>query len=978
MPSLSRIDELRRLLADLRGPALWQQLDQLAEHRALRELVEQQFPHLSRAPAMDRRGFLRFAAAAVGGTGLSACSGPPPERIVPQQRLPETTVPGKPVFYASTLTQAGSGIGVLVETHGNRPTKIEGNPGHPSSLGATGIHAQAAIMDLWDPDRSPMILRGGTEVGAWNGVLAEFAKIRQAGGDGLRLMTPSIASPTLRAQIETLLDELPGARWHRHDAVDLSAAAEGARIAFGQALQPQYRLDRAELIALFDADLLAQGPGHLRHARDFAKRREPPQMNRLYVAEPSPTPSGSLADHRLPIGGERVAELVRLLAAKLGIGDTGAALDPTAERWIAVLAEDLRAAGPAALVAAGPAQPPSVHALVWAINHRLGAVGHTLQFIAAPRQGEPYATLLSDMEDGKVETLLMLDVNPAYDAPQSARFAEALQRIPRSVHSGLYTDETARLSHWHIPLAHALECWSDAEAHDGSASLQQPMIAPLYGARPAHEILAALRGDPRPQARDIVQAHWRQRLGDAGFDTRWHDSLRQGLIEGTAAATLRPALRELDLQWPPPLPGPVLEIRPDPTLWDGRQANNAWLQELPKPIALNTWGNLAWVGARLAQQYDIENGDVLRLSTNGVSIEIAALVLSGQAQDSLTVHLGHGRRAAGRIASDVGVDVAALRPADGAWRSAPLKIEKTGERRILARVQTQDDMEGREPVRRATLAEYRQHDGALVEDETPQHSFYDANPPQTREPGKPAWGMSVDLNACLGCMNCTIACQSENNIPTVGREQVDLGRAMHWIRVDRYFEGPAETPEILSQPVPCMHCEHAPCELVCPVGATVHDDEGLNVQVYNRCVGTRFCGNNCPYSVRRFNFLQYADRDTESLRGGRNPDVTVRSRGVMEKCSFCIQRISAARIQAENEGREIGDGEVVTACQSACPTQAITFGNIADKDSAVSKKKASPRNYDLLAELNTRPRTSYLARLRNPNPALETSGEDQA
>ena len=342
------------------------------------------------------------------------------------------------------------------------------------------------------------------------------------------------------------------------------------------------------------------------------------------------------------------------------------------------------------------------------------------------------------------------------------------------------------------------------------------------------------------------------------------------------------------------------------------------------------------------------------------------------------INFSNGRRAAGRIASDVGVDVAALRPADGAWRSAPLKIEKTGERRILARVQTQDDMEGREPVRRATLAEYRQHDGALVEDETPQHSFYDANPPQTREPGKPAWGMSVDLNACLGCMNCTIACQSENNIPTVGREQVDLGRAMHWIRVDRYFEGPAETPEILSQPVPCMHCEHAPCELVCPVGATVHDDEGLNVQVYNRCVGTRFCGNNCPYSVRRFNFLQYADRDTESLRGGRNPDVTVRSRGVMEKCSFCIQRISAARIQAENEGREIGDGEVVTACQSACPTQAITFGNIADKDSAVSKKKASPRNYDLLAELNTRPRTSYLARLRNPNPALETSGEDQA
>lgn len=978
MPSLNRMDELRRLLADLRGPALWQRLDQLADHEALRGLVEQQFPHLSQAPSMDRRGFLRFAAAAVGSAGLSACGGPPPEHIVPQQRLPEMTVPGKPVFYASTLSHAGSGIGVLVETHGNRPTKIEGNPAHPSSLGATGIHAQAAIMDLWDPDRAPLILRGGREVGAWNGVLAEFAAIRQAGGDGLRLLTPTLASPTLRAQIETLLTELPGARWHRHDAVDLSAPVEGARIAFGQALLPQYHLDRAQLVALFDADLLAQGPGHLRHARDFAKRREPPPMNRLYVAEPSPTPSGSLADHRLPIAGVHIATLLRALAGKLGIGGAGPTLDPAAERWIAVLAEDLRAAGPTALVAAGPAQPPAVHALVWAINQRLGTIGETLRFIAAPRLGEPYAALLSDMEDGKVETLLMLDVNPVYDAPQAERFGAALPRVARSVHSGLYTDETARRSHWHVPLAHALECWSDAEAHDGSASLQQPMIAPLYGARSAHDILAALLGDPRPQARDIVQSYWRQRLGESDFDERWRNGLRRGLIAGTAAAPVSPGLRELDLQWPPPLPGPVLEIRPDPTLWDGRQANNAWLQELPKPVALNTWGNTAWVGARLAQQYDIESGDVLRLSTNGAHIEIPALVLAGQAADSITVHLGHGRREAGRIASGVGVDVTALRPADGAWRSAPLKIEKTGERRMLSRVQTQDGMEGREPVRRATLDRYAEREGALIEDETPQHSFYDANPPTTREPGKPAWGMSVDLNACLGCMNCTIACQSENNIPTVGPEQVELGRAMHWMRVDRYFEGPVESLEILSQPVPCMHCEHAPCELVCPVGATVHDDEGLNVQVYNRCVGTRFCGNNCPYSVRRFNFLQYADRDTESLRGGRNPDVTVRSRGVMEKCSFCIQRISAARIQAENEGRAIGDGEVVTACQSACPTQAITFGNIADADSAVSRQKASPRHYDLLAELNTRPRTGYLARLRNPNPALETSGEDEA
>jgi len=977
------METLRVQLNDARGMRYWRALDELVEQPAFRRQLREAVPQLSvLEPALDRRAFLKLLGASLAMAGLTACSGPPPEQIVPWVRQPEGMPPSLPQFYATTLSCAGDVVGVLVETHQGRPGKIEGNPTHPASLGATDAMLQAAVLELWDPDRSQAPMRGGV-VATWRDFFAESAVLTARftqDGRGLRVLSGRIDSPTLAAQREQLLKHFPGAHWHQYEAIDGSHALAGAQLAFGAPLQPVYRFDRAATIVALEADFLASLPGHLRYARDFAQQRKPgagrATMSRLYALEATPTLTGANADHAWPLASARIGAFARELAVALGVAAAPAGPSSgIAPRRVRAIADDLRAHRGASLLLAGPSQPPHVHALVHLINQTLGNVGHTVDYLEPLAPPDPATeslpALVEAMASGAVDTLLVLDGNPAYAAPTDLRFAELLRKVPHGIHLGLYRDETARACAWHLPRSHALEAWSDARAWDGTTSLVQPVIAPLYDARSTHEVLAVLLGSDTTRGRDIVRATWRAQLGsEVGNDTKWQRSLRNGVIAVDAPAPHHPNASATFLAaWPSvSTPADTLELlfRPDPTVWDGRYANNAWLQECPKSLSQLTWSNAAMLGPALAAERGVKNGDVIELRVGDRRVRAPVWIMPGQAPRSVTVPLGYGRRHAGHVGRRLGFDAYVLRRAAAPWHEDGLTLVATGEHVELATTQQHHAMEGRAPVQAATLAQFLDDPHFAQAKSAPPPSLYPERPH-----GEYRWGMSIDLNSCIGCNACTIACQAENNIPVVGAEEVRRGREMHWIRVDRYYGGHPSAPLTLHQPVPCMMCEDAPCELVCPVGATVHDLEGLNVQVYNRCVGTRFCSNNCPYKVRRFNFLQYADLTSKGLQAQRNPDVTVRNRGVMEKCTYCIQRIETAHIAADKEDRRISDGEVLTACQAVCPTRAITFGNIADPASAVSREKASPRNYTLLEELNTRPHTTYLAALRNPNPALE-------
>jgi len=970
------LDALRQQLADARGPHYWRALEEFAEQPAWRGRLREAFPQLFRIePRLDRRSFLKLLGASLAMAGLAACSGPPQEQIVPWVQQPEGMSPSLPQFYATTLRHGNDIAGVLVETHQGRPGKIEGNPKHPASLGATDAILQAAVLELWDPDRSAAPKQHGV-VASWDAFEAEAAALaRRFGRDGrgLHVLSGRVDSPTLARQRRQFLQRFAGARWHSHEAVDDAQARAGAQLAFGAPLQMRPRLDRAECIVALEADFLAGMPGHLRHAREFAAARkpsgDPARMSRLYAVEATPSLTGANADHAWPLASSRIGAFALELASALGVAEVpGSEPSGIPAARLRALADDLRAHRGSSLVLAGPSQPPAVHALAHLINQALDNVGRTVEYLDAvePDEAEPLDTLIAAMEQGRVDSLLVLDGNPVYAVPAELRFGELLARIPHSIHLGLYDDETAACCTWHLPRAHALEAWSDARAFDGSASLVQPVIAPLHGGRSIHELLALMLGDEVRNGRDIVQATWRERAG-ADFEGWWQRSLRDGVI-ADSAAPVRTATASADFlahaQMPVPVDGLELVFRPDPTVWDGRYANSGWLQECPKPLTQLTWSNAALISPALAAERGLTNGDTIELRVGARHTQAPVWIMPGQAARSVTVPLGYGRRRAGRAGGQLGFDAGSLRSLAAPWREGGLQINPTGQHVELATTQRHHAMEGRAPVRAATLAQFLADPG-FAQQETPP-SLYPEQPA-----GEYRWGMSVDLNSCIGCHACTVACQAENNIPVVGEEEVRQGREMHWIRVDRYYEGSPEAPRTYHQPVPCMHCEHAPCEVVCPVGATVHDAEGLNLQVYNRCVGTRFCSNNCPYKVRRFNFLQYADLASEELKAQRNPDVSVRNRGVMEKCTYCIQRIETAHIAADKVDRRIADGEVRTACQAACPTQAITFGDMADPASAVSREKASPRNYALLGELNTRPHTTYLASLRNPNPAIE-------
>jgi MoCo/4Fe-4S cofactor protein with predicted Tat translocation signal len=977
-------DAIRARLAGSRGPDYWRSLEELAEAPEFQALLQREFPEGATewTDPTGRREFLKLMGASLALAGLTACTSQPSDRIVPYARAPEEVIPGKPLFFATAVTLGGVATGLLVESHMGRPTKVEGNPLHPGSLGATDVFAQASILGLYDPDRSKVVMQAGS-ISTWNGFVAALSRqlesARQPRGGGLRILTETVTSPTLARQLAAVLAKFPAARWHQYEPVTRDAVRAGARLAFGEPLHAVYRLEQADVILSLGSDFLTRGPGSVRYARDFAARRRaetlPAGMNRLYAVEATPSLTGMAADHRLVLSGAAIEGFARALAAALGVeGVAGVAPAGLERAWISAVAADLAAHRGRALVVAGDEQPPAVHWLAHALNRALGSLGQTLVYTdpleAAPvDQGGSLQALIADMQAGAVETLLILGGNPVYTAPADLPVAEALKKVPFCVHLAPYEDETSRLCHWHLPEAHYLESWSDARAYDGTVSIQQPLIAPLYGGRSAHELLSALLGESL-SAYDSVRDTWKLQVKGGDFEPFWRRALHDGLIPGTALPPRTPAWKGTP---PPAAPaagaGLELAVRPDPTVWDGRFANNGWLQECPKPLTKLTWDNAALLSPALAERLHIANEELLELRLAGRTLRAPAWILPGQAENTLTLHLGYGRTRAGRAGTGAGVDASRLRHAAAPWGGGGLEIAKVGGRTRLASTQQHHSMQGRNLVRTGSLAEYRKNPAFAREGghgSGHDLSLYPAHPYEGN-----AWGMAIDLGACTGCTACVMACQSENNSPVVGKAEVLSGREMHWIRVDRYYTGAPEAPVAVHQPLLCMQCENAPCEPVCPVGATIHSSEGLNDMVYNRCVGTRYCSNNCPYKVRHFNFLQYADDQTPALKLLRNPNVTVRSRGVMEKCTYCVQRINAARIQAKTEDREIRDGEVVTACQAACPAQAIVFGNLNDPRSRVAKLKAHPLTYGLLEELNTRPRTTYLARLRNPNPALE-------
>lgn len=977
---------IRAKLATQEGPAYWRSLDQLADTEEFQLFLQREFPRHA-APAqegLDRRDFLKLLGASMALAGLSACARPPlaHEKIVPYVKQPDQITPGKPLFFATAVTYGGYAEGVLAESHQGRPTKLEGNPDHPASLGATAAVTQAQVLSLYDPDRSQEFNERGAAK-TWEEAAAALTAALEGtqDGSGFALLTENVTSPTLAAQIDQLLAKYPSARWYQYDALHQDNVVAGARLAFGTDATPVVDFAKADVVVGLDADFMNSGPARLAYARAFANARRVHRaadgMNRLYQFETTPTTSASLADHRVPLKPSDVAQLAAALATELGVSAPAATRPAavSAELFDALVADLKRYAGKCVVVV-GETQPPVVHALAHAMNEALGNVGKTVTYLrsAAARPAvhlDELAELVAAMNAGDVKALVIFDANPVYTAPASLDFAGALAKVPFTARLGLYPDETSAAVQWVIPQAHFLETWSDARAFDGTVTIQQPLILPFYSGKSAHEVVAALLGDAKATGYDAVRNHWKANV-TGSFDDFWRESVYRGTVAGSRSPEV--AVTALPVTAALPAAAPLeLQLVLDASLLDGRFANNGWLQELPKSFSNLTWDNAALVAPATAEELKLKSGDMVKLTAGGRELEAPVWIQPGQARGAITLALGYGRTKAGKVGSGVGVDAYRLLDHQ-AVGAAATTLAKTGRQHQLVSTQMHHSLEGtgerRHIVRAGTLEEFR------AEPDHPHFvhpvAHHEADLYPDHEYNGYKWGMVIDQTVCTGCNACVVACQSENNIPIVGKSQVAVGREMHWIRVDNYYGGSIDEPEFYHQPMPCQQCEKAPCEPVCPVGATVHDSEGLNVMVYNRCVGTRYCSNNCPYKVRRFNWLQYSElaTDASELSLANNPDVSVRSRGVMEKCTYCTQRIATARIDAANEDRRIRDGEVKTACQAACPTEAIVFGDLNDPTSEIAKVKSSPLNHGLLEELQTFPRTTYLAKVKNPNPAL--------
>ncbi len=978
------------------GPLYWRSLQELAGDPEFQERLHREFPKGASEwlDPISRRNFLSLMAASMALAGITGCVKQPFEQIVPYVVQPENVVPGKPKYFATSMTFSGYGIPLLVESHEGRPTKIEGNPQHPASLGGSDVFSQASILELYDPDRSQTVTFDG-QISSW---LSFIAAIRSAlmtqPNQRIRILTQSVSSPTLAAQLQAVLNKFPNAQWHQWEPVNRDLVYGGAQMVFGEPLETQYHFEKAEVILTVDADFLYPTfPGFHRYAREWANRRRPyPErrpfadvagnqlpglpMSRMYAMESTPTNTGAKAEHRLKLRESQIAKYLTIAAAQLGVNSAAASAETDYdETWLNALVSDLKSHRGTSLIIVGQHMPPEVHALAHAMNGALGNVGQTVVYtdpvIAnATNQTDSIKSLVSDMKGGQVDLLLIVGGNPVYDAPADLDFAAALTHVPTTIHHGLHLNETGAKCNWHIDATHYLEEWSDVRSYDGTVSIVQPLIAPLYDGKSQHELLAVFSDFPQQSGYEIVRQYW-QADGPKGasFDDFWRKTLFDGFIANSALPPRTVQAKSGSFKTPQPSgEGMELFIRPDPSAYDGRFANNAWLQECPKPLTELTWDNPVMIGYAMAKRMGLENGSVVELEFQGRKEVGATWVQPGHPDNALTIFLGYGRYRAGRSGDGLGYNAYKLRTSNALYGGTGVTLRNTGDKYKLITGQGLQDMEGRHLVREATLDEYKA-DSEFAHRHEEEPPRMDTLYPNYQYTGY-AWGMAIDQNACVGCNACVIACQSENNVPVVGKLQVAIGRRMHWLRVDAYYKGDPDNPKPFFQPVPCMQCENAPCELVCPVEATVHSSEGINDMIYNRCVGTRYCSNNCPYKVRRFNFLLFQDWVQPQFKLMRNPDVSVRSRGVMEKCTYCVQRITHARIRAEEEQRLVNDNELQTACQQACPADAIVFGNINDGNSRVAKLKENPRNYGLLADLNTRPRTTYLALVHNPNPQI--------
>ncbi len=994
---------------DARGQAYWRSLEELADTQAFQELLHREFPSQASewTDPVGRRKFLKLMGASIALAGLTACTKQPTEEIAPYVRQPEGVVPGQELFFATAMTMSGVATGLLVKSHEGRPTKIEGNPDHPASLGATHKFAQASILSLYDPDRAQTVTYIGDErtyAALLGAIRRELVAQKPLGGAGLRILTEPITSSSLGAQIKALLAEYPAAKWYQYEPAGRDNVREGARLAFGQYANTVYKLDKAKVVLSLDADFLSVGAASLRQSRDFMAKRKltggNQEMNRLYVVECTPSATGAKADHKLPLKPSEVETFARAVAAKLevSVGQSPSGnFESVHAKFIQAVAEDLKKNRGQSLVIAGEHQPPVVHAIAHAINDALGNAGNTVAYTdaleAQPANSfEQIKQLVSDIDNRQVDLLLILGGNPVYDAPADLEFGKKIKDGVRlRIHSSLNFNETSALCQWHIPEAHYLESWGDVRASDGVVSVQQPLIAPLYDGKTAQEILGAFSEQPERKGYDIVREYWQAQLGGSPdeFGRRWRRALHDGMLANTALAekplTIKANWWADSKPASPTASGFEIAFRPDPNIFDGRFANNGWLQELPKPLTALTWGNAALISPATAAALGLESkpgkkggdyfSDDIRIEHQGRTLTCPIWILPGQPDNAITLHLGYGRTQAGRVGEGLGFNAYNLRLSDSPNQAVGAAVSKAGSQTTLAVTQLHHvidtaDLKDRDLIRAGSLEHYKEHPDLAPahHGEHPDVSLFE---PYLYEGY--AWGMAIDLNACIGCSACVVACQSENNIPVVGKEQVERSREMQWLRIDAYYKGSEANPETFFQPVPCMQCEDAPCEVVCPVAATVHSSEGLNDMVYNRCVGTRYCSNNCPYKVRRFNYFLYQDFQTPHLQLLRNPEVSVRSRGVMEKCTYCVQRIQAAKIKSELEDRTVADGEIKTACEQSCPTQAIVFGNLNDPNSRVVKAKQEPRNYSLLGELNTKPRTTYLGAVRNLNPELENA-----
>jgi len=1035
-PAKMTLDQVRSRLDGKTGRRFWKNLDELAETPEFHELMQEEFPRQSTewVDSVSRRGFMKVMGASLALAGLAGCTKQPDETIYPYIRQPEDLVLGNSMFFATAFPFPTGAVPVLVKSQEFRPIKVDGNPEHPVTRGRSDIFTQATLLELYDPDRSQHVLHRG-QASDFAGFQREFLSAAKTmpGGQGLYFLSETITSPTLAVQWKEVQAAFPQAKLVQYDPINRDSARAASKAAFGQYVDAQYRLEQADLILSLDADFLSgiAHPGFHSLARGYAERHryEPDEtMNRMYVVESMPTVTGFKADHRLALRPSQIAGFAQALAT----GTAPAGLSPEQQKFFTVLSADLKAANGRAVVIPGEQAAPEVHAAALALNTSLGAVGKSVVYTETinPLPSEQLAdlkNLVSDINADRVQWLVMLGANPLYSAPADLNFDAAFAKVPNTVHLGSHVDETGSVSVWHINKAHYLESWSDARAYDGTISIIQPMIAPLYGGISAHEILQTLLPNPQLSTLEAVQGTARTYIKGGDMGTAWRKALHDGWVEGSAFTPRAggPSATASFAATPAFTPAPdtfELSFRPDTSLFDGRFANVGWLQELPKQITNLSWDNAALMGLDSMERLKLEENDVIEIESSGRKVLAPVLLAYGHPDGVITLHLGFGRQApAGRVAAGIGFDVYPLRTSaaplfvtgaritksKGTWDLCVTKVHNVEHRGAFAQHDLEkplSDKQGtyslagheaqeRSIIRYTTLDEAKKHPDFAHEGDA--HTLVNkvGYGPQGESPKKEesffphawdynhtdqsslriqnAWGMAIDLNSCIGCNACIVSCYAENNIAVVGREQVKVGRNMQWIRIDTYFEGDLHAPRAHFQPMACQHCENAGCELVCPVGATVHTPEGLNTMVYNRCVGTRYCSNNCPYKVRRFNFLLYADYETESLKFMRNPDVTVRSRGVMEKCTYCVQRIQEAKITADKENRAIRDGEVITACQQACPTDAILFGNINDPQSKVAKRKAEERTYQVLADLNYRPRTTYSAGVINPNPELE-------